>query len=251
MPKTLEYCRYLRFSKEQREIFRNSNILKQVPSTLREQTISKKWKEWKYNEKVFYNIDPTYEIAVKTNGEKRHTLKITPLYIRPQEIIGQLYTNVGSRQKKVKGPVITNCNCHIIIETFLKCKSSFCIEPNIEIELKREIQNDETSLYKLINECIDNTIKYQSIFSKDTGEEFDLFKTQGKTQAKLKLVYIIYEYEFFKTYLMNIMNSKNNTIKNTLMLKEELIEKAWNPDRFFEFCLCDDEKQGIKLRWFN
>jgi hypothetical protein len=111
---------------------------------------------------------------------------------------------------------------------------------SVFIEILETLERRNTTLFKCMYEWIYNLLRSQS--SEDAAVRFmcSVFSSPS----------LMYRYFVDKDIQKDIVkDAVYKKIIERIRFKEELLHVAWHPDRFFEFCLDDEEKEGLNARW--
>lgn len=237
-----EQFRYHQFAKEQRNIFRNSELLKAIPYTIREQIISDCWHD-------FY----------KTN--------FNPLPVK-------ICTGMKFKIVTEKSVILLNA---VPIDNWLHINDKYsniiiAFDDNLNpINVVHRVHRDFLNHMLSAKECnfyghilSENEFNYKEYMAEYLGSfnvshvTFDdilrtaLKKTEitfNDVKPSYESIYQKYKLLFEVQHLAHVWQDDNEQKERmkqrNKLVENELIEITWKPERFFNYCLNNIEKESI------
>lgn len=224
-----------------------------VPYLMREMIISGFWKDFYKNEKLFF-INNNYtefivEIINKKNKNINIVLSITLLDEQFSHLFGTDIVIIDNISNKHKIDMSNNLHPNYIKSLVSRQKTYtgdlFKHTNSSRDFYSRQIQDpnfsDNFHLKCKLSELLKNEInkvpcrcqkKHKNNFR---GTFFDV-----EFMFKLKFTILM---------LSEFIESKDRIQKRNKTIKDELIEKTWEPCRFFNWCVDEDNKKDIINRW--
>lgn len=257
--------KYTDFAKEQRTLFREDKHLQKCPYILRERLIGEAWREfYKFQHKYTYENTQIYRFEMveeREEGEGERKKKENDIWILslddwlasafladftpkfklffktdPTELQG---SDINKKNKIISDTNITNIIDDESYDDIIKNSSGELIVNGVSYKFKAFSTNVKLDLRCIEDIMIDakeRMFRNNPLSKFGNREIFEYFCLVYRIVSMMKLI--------------QLENRKMDDVNKTLSVyKDELLSLAWHPDRFFDWVLCDEEKNDIKDRW--